>query len=56
MGRAERADVYRKVQALSRQTLAKAESVVTLGLQGKTVPMRLVKRGQEKFVDWMSDV
>jgi cytochrome P450 len=56
MGRAERADVYRKAQALSRQTLAKAESVVTLGLQGKTVPMRLVKRGQEKFVDWMSDV
>lgn len=55
MGREARADVYRKAQSSSRQTLAEAESVITLGLQGKTVPMRLVKRGEEKFVNWMSD-
>lgn len=55
MGREARADVYRKAQILTRQTLAEAESVITLGLQGKSVPMRLVKRGEEKFISWMSD-
>ncbi|KJK77052.1 hypothetical protein H634G_07628 [Metarhizium anisopliae BRIP 53293] len=55
MGREARADVYRTAQAFSRKTLAEAESVITLGLQGKTVPMRLVKRGEEKFINWMSD-
>lgn len=55
MDRQARGDVYRKAQAASRQTLAQAESVITLGLQGKTVPMRLVKRGEEAFVSWMSD-
>ncbi|EXU98798.1 cytochrome P450 [Metarhizium robertsii] len=55
MGREARADVYRTAQAFSRKTLAEAESVITLGLQGKTVPMRLVKRGEEKFTNWMSD-
>ncbi|KHN96375.1 cytochrome P450 3A7 [Metarhizium album ARSEF 1941] len=55
MSRDARAEVYRTAQARSRRTLAEAKSVITLGLQGKTVPMRLVKRGEEKFINWMSD-
>lgn len=55
MGREARTDMYRRAQAASRSTMANAISVVTLGLQGKTVPMRLVKRGEEKFVNWMAD-
>lgn len=53
LGRDARADLYRKAQAASRRTLAQAESVITLGLQGKTVAMRLVRRGEEKYVNWM---
>ncbi|KAK2593305.1 hypothetical protein QQS21_008987 [Conoideocrella luteorostrata] len=55
MGRDARAELYRKAQAASRQALTQAETVITLGLQGKTVPMRLVKRGNEKFVNWAAD-
>ncbi|QPG98111.1 hypothetical protein C2857_007266 [Epichloe festucae Fl1] len=54
LGRDARADLYRKAQASSRRTLGQAESVITLGLQGKTVPMRLVRRGEEKYVNWMA--
>ncbi|OAA37186.1 cytochrome P450 3A7 [Metarhizium rileyi] len=55
MDRAARAHVYRKAQEASRKTLTEAQSVITLGLQGKTVPMRLVRRGQENFIPWMTD-
>ncbi|KAG5980678.1 hypothetical protein E4U55_003778 [Claviceps digitariae] len=54
MDRQARAEVYRMAQAASRRTLAQAVTVITLGLQGKTVPVRLVPRGEEQFVDWMT--
>ncbi|KAG5953352.1 hypothetical protein E4U53_005896 [Claviceps sorghi] len=54
MDRRARTDVYRMAQAASRRTLGQAVTVITLGLQGRTVPMRLVPRGEERFVDWMT--
>ncbi|KAG6014293.1 hypothetical protein E4U54_005542 [Claviceps lovelessii] len=54
MDRRARADVYRMAQAASRRTLGQARTVITLGLQGRTVPMRLVPRGREQFVNWMT--
>ncbi|KAG6017900.1 hypothetical protein E4U43_008393 [Claviceps pusilla] len=54
MDRRARTDVYRMAQAASRRTLGQARTVITLGLQGRTVPMRLVPRGREKFVNWMT--
>ncbi|KAG6078497.1 hypothetical protein E4U16_001603 [Claviceps sp. LM84 group G4] len=53
MDRTARTDVYKMAQAASRRTMGRAVSVITLGLHGKTVPMRLVARGKESFVDWM---
>ncbi|UNI15718.1 hypothetical protein JDV02_002224 [Purpureocillium takamizusanense] len=54
MSRDERASVYRQAQDKSRQTMMKMYSVVTLGLHSTYhVPLRLVKRGHENFVDWM---
>jgi cytochrome P450 len=43
--------VYRLAQDKSRATIPKATSLLTLGFHGKyTVPVRLVKRGEERFV------
>jgi hypothetical protein len=45
---------YKAAQARSRRTVAAATSVITLKLQGEQkVPIRLVKRGEERFVGWM---
>ena len=54
--REAKAAVYRKAQAASRLAVSKAHAIITLGLHGRPVPLRLVKRGEEKFVNWMSDV
>ncbi|KAK8099177.1 uncharacterized protein PG998_012418 [Apiospora kogelbergensis] len=54
MDRAQRAEVYRKAQDKSREVIAGASSLLTLKLHGdKFVPIRLVPKGQERFVDWM---
>lgn len=54
MDRAQRAEVYRKAQDKSREVIAGASSLLTLKLHGdKFVPVRLVPKGQERFVDWM---
>lgn len=46
--------VYALAQAKSRVTLAQASSVITLKLHGVMhVPLRLVRRGDERFVGWM---
>jgi cytochrome P450 len=51
MGSEERREVYRKAQEKSRHTLRQANSVLTLKLHGgRYVPVRLVKRGRERFV------
>ncbi|KAI0020085.1 cytochrome P450 [Xylariomycetidae sp. FL0641] len=50
----EMADVYRKATARSRETMARAQSLITLKLKaGDQVPIRLVKRGEERFVSWL---
>jgi cytochrome P450 len=54
MGRVQRAKVYQQAQARSRETLRGAESVITLKLHGgQHIPIRLVKRGEERFVGFM---
>jgi cytochrome P450 len=54
MGRAERAEVYKKAQAKARSIIRQATSILTLKLHGnKFIPIRLVPRGEERFVDWM---
>ncbi|KAK8073672.1 hypothetical protein PG994_004571 [Apiospora phragmitis] len=54
MDRTRRAAVYRKAQDSSRKVIASASSLLTLKLHGnKFVPIRLVPKGQERFVDRM---
>ncbi|KAL2255511.1 hypothetical protein VTK26DRAFT_3210 [Humicola hyalothermophila] len=51
MGPEQRRELYRIAQAKSRETIRTAESVLTLKLHGgRHVPVRLVKRGCERFV------
>ncbi|KAI1845177.1 hypothetical protein JX266_008724 [Neoarthrinium moseri] len=54
MGRDERREIYQKAQDKARRTLKSATSIITLKLHGnKFIPIRLVPRGQERFVDWV---
>ncbi|KAH7148802.1 cytochrome P450 [Dactylonectria macrodidyma] len=55
MSRDERASVYKSAQKSSRAKLARAVSVLTLKLDGEHVPVRLVRRGEERFVDWVDE-
>ncbi|KAI2638476.1 cytochrome P450 [Xylaria nigripes] len=51
--RATRTTLYEKSIQRSRATMDACESRVTLKIQnGQHVPVRLVKRGEEKFVNW----
>lgn len=51
MSAEERRSVYREAQDRCRATVRKASSMLSLKLQGKLhVPLRLVKRGEERFV------
>lgn len=52
MSREERARIYKKAQDKSRWTVGQATSRLTLNLHdGQYVPVRIVKRGEEKFAD-----
>ncbi|KAI0409988.1 cytochrome P450 [Xylaria palmicola] len=54
MDRGQREALYRKAVGRSREVLASCETRVTLKLyNGKHIPLRLVKRGEERFVSWM---
>ncbi|CAJ2500683.1 Uu.00g035360.m01.CDS01 [Anthostomella pinea] len=54
MSRQEKADLYQRATRRSRQTLREASSLITLKLKGDAhVPVRLVRRGEERFVDWV---
>ncbi|OTA02437.1 Cytochrome P450 [Trichoderma parareesei] len=54
MGREERARLYRRAQDKSRWTVGQASTRLTLNLHdGMHVPVRIVRRGEEKFVDWV---
>lgn len=49
---AARRELYKKAQAKAQKTLNEATSVLTLKLHGgKHVPVRIVKRGKERFVN-----
>lgn len=52
MGADEREEVYEKARTKCRATIRQARSVITLKLHGKQmVPIRLVRRGEERFVN-----
>ncbi|KAL7623209.1 hypothetical protein AAE478_006890 [Parahypoxylon ruwenzoriense] len=54
MSRNEKAEVYGLAQQKARDTVNSATSMITLKLHGnKYVPVRLVRRGEERFVDWV---
>ena len=52
MGPGERRALYRKAQDRCRAVIKSATSILTINLHGKThVPVRLVRRGEERFVN-----
>ncbi|KAF6813005.1 cytochrome p450 3a21 [Colletotrichum sojae] len=54
MSREERAKLYKKAQDKCRKTLRTASTMLTLKLpHGTTVPLRIVPRGRERFVDFV---
>ncbi|KAJ0166327.1 Cytochrome P450 3A11 [Colletotrichum tanaceti] len=54
MDRAERQKLYRKAQDKCRETIRKASTMLTLKLpQGMSVPIRVVPRGEERFVNFL---
>ncbi|KAI0885471.1 cytochrome P450 [Annulohypoxylon maeteangense] len=54
MSKDQKAKLYKTAQRKSRETVKLATSVITLKLHGnKYVPIRLVKRGDERFVNWV---
>ncbi|KAI1483026.1 cytochrome P450 [Daldinia eschscholtzii] len=54
MSQDEKASVYKMAQEKSRETIKGARSYITLKLHGdKCVPVRLVKRGSERFINWI---
>ncbi|KAK6951166.1 hypothetical protein Daesc_007697 [Daldinia eschscholtzii] len=54
MSQDEKARVYKMAQEKSRETIKGARSYITLKLHGdKCVPVRLVKRGSERFINWV---
>lgn len=55
MSRQEKGEIYNKAADKSRQTMREATSILTLKLHGKVVPVRLVPRGEEKFVSWVDE-
>ncbi|KAH6985792.1 cytochrome P450 [Ilyonectria sp. MPI-CAGE-AT-0026] len=55
MTREEKASVYKMAQNSSRAKMGRAMSVLTLKLDGEHVPVRLVKRGEERFINWVEE-
>ncbi|KAM6528335.1 hypothetical protein FALCPG4_009322 [Fusarium falciforme] len=53
MDREQRREVYAKAQTTSRNKLLGATSVLTLKMNDDHVPVRLVRRGQERFTSWI---
>lgn len=54
MSKEEARRVYGSAQEKTRETLASVEILLTLKLHNKKhVPLRLVKRGEERFVSWL---
>ncbi|GKT60491.1 cytochrome P450 [Colletotrichum tofieldiae] len=54
MGQVERQKLYKKAQDKCRETVKKASTMLTLKLpQGMSVPVRIVPRGEERFVNFV---
>ncbi|KAK2019248.1 cytochrome P450 [Colletotrichum eremochloae] len=54
MSRAEKQKLYKKAQDKCRETVNKATTMLTLKLpQGMSVPIRIVPRGEERFVNFV---
>ncbi|KAI1778133.1 cytochrome P450 [Hypoxylon cercidicola] len=54
MNKDEKTRIYRMAQQKSRATVKGATSMITLKLHGGgCVPVRMVRRGEERFVDWI---
>ncbi|KAI1091330.1 cytochrome P450 [Rostrohypoxylon terebratum] len=54
MSKDEKAKLYKIAQQKSRETVKLASSAITLKLhENKYVPIRLVRRGDERFVNWI---
>ncbi|KAI1353368.1 cytochrome P450 [Xylaria sp. FL0043] len=56
MDRAQRQTLYKKAVQRSREVIGTAEARITLKLHNQQhMPLRLVKRGEERFVDWYDE-
>ena len=54
MERPQLKELYQAAQDKCRETISKAFTIITLGLHGtESVKVRLVKRGEERFVNWI---
>jgi cytochrome P450 len=53
MDEAQRARLYKTAQEVSRKKIQSAFSIITLKLHGTHVPVRLVRRGEERFVNFV---
>lgn len=52
MGREQKEELYSKAQSASRAAMRTASSILTLKMHEEKVSLRLVKRGEERFVNW----
>ena len=56
MDRDQKRALYKKAVQRSRDVIASSEARITLKLHnGSHVPLRLVRRGEERFVDWYEE-
>ena len=53
MDRGKKEELYRTAQEKFRETLKGAYTKLTLKLHDKSVPIRVVRKGDERFVDWL---
>ncbi|KAF3000488.1 hypothetical protein E8E14_003786 [Neopestalotiopsis sp. 37M] len=54
MSKEQKRELYAKAQIKARETMRSATSMITLKLHGnKFVPIRMVPRGEERFVSWI---
>ena len=49
----EKISLYEKAKEKARQTMRTARTVITLKLQSGSIPIRVVKKGEERFIKHM---
>ena len=50
MGKDERRALYEKAKAKARKLISESETIITLQMRGAYMPVRFVKRGEERFM------